>query len=77
MGISARGYGWPLLRTHAVTVQCPECHAESEDHNLRKATEMAFMCKKVCLLSSNINIWIILFDLESWILWEQVFDRND
>ncbi|KAL4255931.1 hypothetical protein AB1N83_012425 [Pleurotus pulmonarius] len=25
---------------------CAECHAESQSHNLRKTTEMAFMCKK-------------------------------
>lgn len=25
---------------------CPECHAETADHNLRKTTEMVFMCKK-------------------------------
>ena len=25
---------------------CAECHAESQDHRLRKTTEMAFMCKK-------------------------------
>ncbi|KAI9634590.1 uncharacterized protein MKK02DRAFT_16367, partial [Dioszegia hungarica] len=25
---------------------CPDCHAESESHELRKAVEMAFMCKK-------------------------------
>ncbi|WVR06698.1 hypothetical protein IAU60_003730 [Kwoniella sp. DSM 27419] len=25
---------------------CPQCHAETQDHNLRKTTEMAFMCKK-------------------------------
>lgn len=26
--------------------QCPECHAESQDHSLRKTIEMAFICKK-------------------------------
>nr|ODN92446.1 zinc finger protein [Cryptococcus depauperatus CBS 7841] len=25
---------------------CPQCHAESQDHPLRKALEMAFLCKK-------------------------------
>ncbi|GMK58851.1 hypothetical protein CspeluHIS016_0602930 [Cutaneotrichosporon spelunceum] len=25
---------------------CPECHAEREDHQLRKTFEMAFLCKK-------------------------------
>ncbi|KAN0062402.1 hypothetical protein ACQY0O_005285 [Thecaphora frezii] len=25
---------------------CPECHAESQDHPLRKTTELAFVCKK-------------------------------
>ncbi|TCD60930.1 hypothetical protein EIP91_009283 [Steccherinum ochraceum] len=25
---------------------CAECHAEAQDHQLRKTTEMAFMCKK-------------------------------
>ncbi|KAL7422090.1 hypothetical protein Q5752_002733 [Cryptotrichosporon argae] len=25
---------------------CPECHAESQDHNLAKTMEMVFMCKK-------------------------------
>ncbi|KAI0686272.1 hypothetical protein BC835DRAFT_1408628 [Cytidiella melzeri] len=25
---------------------CAECHAEVQDHKLRKTTEMAFMCKK-------------------------------
>ncbi|KAG2122983.1 CHY zinc finger-domain-containing protein [Suillus cothurnatus] len=25
---------------------CAECHAETQDHMLRKTTEMAFMCKK-------------------------------
>ncbi|WVF69078.1 hypothetical protein IAT40_003852 [Kwoniella sp. CBS 6097] len=25
---------------------CPECHAETQDHNLRKTLEMTFLCKK-------------------------------
>ncbi|KAJ2157194.1 hypothetical protein GGF46_004672 [Coemansia sp. RSA 552] len=25
---------------------CPECHAEREDHDLRKTSEMVFACKK-------------------------------
>ncbi|KAL0240658.1 hypothetical protein I308_106457 [Cryptococcus tetragattii IND107] len=25
---------------------CPQCHAESQDHPLRKTMEMAFLCKK-------------------------------
>ncbi|KAF9529774.1 hypothetical protein CPB83DRAFT_905882 [Crepidotus variabilis] len=25
---------------------CPECHAEGQSHNLKKTTEMAFLCKK-------------------------------
>lgn len=25
---------------------CAECHAESQDHRLRKTNEMAFLCKK-------------------------------
>ncbi|WWD18853.1 hypothetical protein CI109_103308 [Kwoniella shandongensis] len=25
---------------------CPQCHAETQDHNLRKTLEMVFMCKK-------------------------------
>lgn len=25
---------------------CAECHAETQDHRLRKTTEMVFMCKK-------------------------------
>lgn len=25
---------------------CPECHAEKEDHRLRRTTEMVFVCKK-------------------------------
>ena len=25
---------------------CAECHAETQDHRLRKTMEMAFMCKK-------------------------------
>ncbi|KAF8633396.1 hypothetical protein AX17_004567 [Amanita inopinata Kibby_2008] len=25
---------------------CAECHAETQDHRLTKATEMAFICKK-------------------------------
>lgn len=25
---------------------CAECHAENQSHNLRKTTEIAFMCKK-------------------------------
>ncbi|WRT66782.1 uncharacterized protein IL334_003745 [Kwoniella shivajii] len=25
---------------------CPECHAESQDHPLRRTLEMAFICKK-------------------------------
>ncbi|KAG2032302.1 CHY zinc finger-domain-containing protein [Suillus americanus] len=25
---------------------CAECHAETQDHTLRKTAEMAFMCKK-------------------------------
>ncbi|KAG0703322.1 hypothetical protein DFH29DRAFT_981972 [Suillus ampliporus] len=25
---------------------CAECHAEAQDHGLRKTAEMAFMCKK-------------------------------
>ncbi|OWZ28077.1 zinc finger protein [Cryptococcus neoformans] len=29
---------------------CPQCHAETQDHPLRKTMEMAFLCKKVRLL---------------------------
>jgi uncharacterized CHY-type Zn-finger protein len=25
---------------------CPQCHAEAADHNLRKSSEMIFACKK-------------------------------
>lgn len=25
---------------------CPECHAEKEDHQLQRTTEMVFVCKK-------------------------------
>lgn len=25
---------------------CPECHAEREDHKLQRTTEMVFVCKK-------------------------------
>ncbi|GHJ88097.1 hypothetical protein NliqN6_4499 [Naganishia liquefaciens] len=25
---------------------CPECHAEKEEHNLRKTNDMHFICKK-------------------------------
>lgn len=27
--------------------QCPQCHADKSDHELRKTTEMHFICKKV------------------------------
>lgn len=29
-----------------VLTQCPECHAETQDHPLAKTTELAFLCKK-------------------------------
>ena len=28
-------------------LKCPQCHAEKSDHELRKSTEMHFICKKV------------------------------
>ena len=31
---------------YSLFTQCPECHAESQDHMLRKTIEMAFICKK-------------------------------
>lgn len=27
-------------------LQCPECHAEKEDHGLKKTNDMHFICKK-------------------------------
>ncbi|KAI8609895.1 hypothetical protein BC830DRAFT_1148338 [Chytriomyces sp. MP71] len=45
----------PSKRTQQVSVRapcckkwfdCPECHAEASDHNLRKTAEMVFACKK-------------------------------
>lgn len=44
---------WPVLTPARALAclrppvsQCAECHAEVSDHNLAKATEMAFACKK-------------------------------
>lgn len=51
--------GIPLSSKHILNAQvairapccrqwfdCAECHAETQDHRLRKTTEMIFMCKK-------------------------------
>jgi hypothetical protein len=31
----------------ALISQCPQCHAETQDHELAKTLEMVFICKKV------------------------------
>lgn len=35
------------LSTDATLIsKCPECHAEKEEHNLKKTNDMHFICKK-------------------------------
>lgn len=36
-------------RENDANQQCPECHAELQDHPLQKTMEMAFLCKKVSI----------------------------
>lgn len=40
--------------------QCPQCHAEKSDHELRKTTEMHFICKKVSPAPSLLYIRLFL-----------------
>jgi hypothetical protein len=38
------------MTDHRITLlieQCPQCHAETQDHELAKTLEMVFICKKV------------------------------
>lgn len=37
---------WLCSPTVRPPTQCPECHAESADHQLKRDVEMVFMCKK-------------------------------
>jgi hypothetical protein len=39
-----------LVTGSSAPPQCPECHAEKEDHNLKRTMEMHFICKKVLSL---------------------------